>query len=500
MPRRRREPGASPRPGRDGRRACRGLLAAGPASCGARRRRSPPGRPPTTVAAGCPRGARAGRPRSGGRAAGSGRARAGARRPTRADAAAIAQGSRSAIATTSAATGSASARTSRRPRAGRGCCDSGAAGSGAAESTARTSAYASPAGSTGASVVPPVRPRSPATMPLTETSPNGRRNGVSRTSAPRIRSRSIVTTRCVSSPRCAVSRSPSSVSLNAQSTRSEPAAPIASTRTHRAGKRCDDAERFGRQVVDDCLSGPLDIPAGEIVGEVHEDADERQRRQQVAHARDPAEGEQRRRRPVEHGRPGRSAADGSARSSTRLSSSACPTRDGRQRELGLRAAPGGGLHLDLDEAQEPVQKGRGDVDAANTVEGDRAHVPAEHARAQLEPAGGDAVAEAQPGQHRERDSDQEDREQERHEHLRPERDQERNHRHQACADHPPRDHEHRERVQAALELGHMPSSRSARRASSSTRAAATGSDRPEMAVPPAAEAVATWTEASPNSR
>ena len=84
---------------------------------------------------------------------------------------------------------------------------------------------------TGASVVPPVRPRSPATTAVTETSRSIRRNGVSCTSAPRSRSRSIVTTRRVSRPREAVSRSPSSVSVKFQSTSSEPAAPM--TRTKR---------------------------------------------------------------------------------------------------------------------------------------------------------------------------------------------------------------------------------------------------------------------------
>ena len=82
---------------------------------------------------------------------------------------------------------------------------------------------------TGASVARPDRPPSiPPAIARMPTSLNGRRSGESSRSSPRIRARSIATARRVSSPRCAIRRSPSSFSSKFQSEMSDP--PAASTR------------------------------------------------------------------------------------------------------------------------------------------------------------------------------------------------------------------------------------------------------------------------------
>ena len=131
------------------------------------------------------------------------------------------------------------------------------------------------------------------------------------------------------------------------------------------------------------ILGSLDESAGKIVQEVESDADDRQRGEQIAQARDSAE--------REHPRSGAmedrgTCLDGGARSEqhgpqrVRLGA-----RDGREGQLRLRAAAGRGLHLDLDEAEQAVQEGRRDVDAADAIERHRAHVPAEDTRAQLQP-------------------------------------------------------------------------------------------------------------------
>ena len=302
---------------------------------------------------------------------------------------------------------------------------------------------------TGASVVPPVRPRKPATTAVTETRPSGRRNGVSCTSAPRSRSRSIVTTRRVSRPREAVSRSPSSVSVKFQSTSNEPAAPTNENEEDHGRRERRNAERMGGKQAARGILGSLDESAGKIVQEIEGDADDRQRGDQIAQARDPAERE----RPRSGLMKDRGTRlDGGAGSEqhgpqhVRLAA-----RDGREGQLRLRAASGRGLHLDLDETEQAVKEGRRDVDAADAIERDRAHVPAEDARAQLQPPTDDEVAEPQPGQHRERNAEQERGEEQRDENLRPQGDQQRDERDQARADEAPRDREQRQRVEPALE-------------------------------------------------
>ena len=182
-------------------------------------------------------------------------------------------------------------------------------------------------------------------------------------------------------------------------------------------------------------------------------------------------------------------------------------RDGREGQLRLRAAAGRGLHLDLDEAEQAVHEGRRDVDAADAIERDRAHVPAEDARAQLQPPSDDEIAEPQPGQHGERNAEQERGEEQRDEDLRPEGDQQRDERDQARADEAPRDREQRQRVEPALEhrpvarlhgSGPLVELRTTRELVDQLRRDRDGQAR--NVVPPDAEAVVTWIATSPKSR
>ena len=256
---------------------------------------------------------------------------------------------------------------------------------------------------------------------------SGRRSGVSRTSVPRIRSRSSTTTRRVSRPRAAVSRSPSSSSVKCQSTSSDPHAANARTSATTTPAATTVPSDAWAARSSSRSSGALDELAGEVVGEVERDADHGGRRQQVAQARDPAEGEQGRPRAVERprgallrvGRGSRAEQHGSKRLGLRR-------RHRRQGQLCV-AASGGRLDLDADEPEQPVQERRGHDDAPHALERDRAHGAPHHARVQLQPAGGDAIAEARPGEHAEADREQEAEREER-DHPRSRRDRDHQHR------------------------------------------------------------------------